>query len=126
MMGLMLLVAGCAGFAAQQRLSEFDTLSRAYARSLRWSDFEAAYALTHPPAAANTPDFRRLKNVRVTLYEAASQPPDAAGTEIERVAQIKYVWLNAMIERELTQRERWVYSESERRWYLAAGFPEFR
>ena len=119
------VAVGCAGLT-QARLERFEVTARAYERALRWSDFQMAFALTANPEAP-LPDFRRLKNIRITSYDVVGEP--RADSETQRLAQtvqIHYVNQNNMSERVLMDEQLWTYSENDKRWKLKSAFPEFR
>jgi hypothetical protein len=122
---LALLATGCA-VGAQVRLEKFDATARAYARAIRWSDFQTAYGIAKRPIDTPLPDFNRLKNVRVTSYDAVSTIPGADGTTMRQLVEIGYVYTDRMSARQLVDQQEWYYVEADGRWYLRSAFPEFR
>jgi hypothetical protein len=120
----LLLLGGCAGWTSGDRLDMFDTAARRYGQALRWSDFETAAAFVQPAPGAPAPNLARFKDVRVTGYEEAARQAAPDGHSVQQVVRIQYVRLDRMSERTATDRQRWVYSAEDKRWYLASGLPE--
>jgi hypothetical protein len=119
------LLAGCA-IGTQYRMERFEATARAYARALRWSDFQGAFGVVKPPTETRLPDFHRLKVVRITSYETLSTVPNADGNVVRQMVEISYVHTDRMVERKLMDNQDWAYSEADKRWYLRSDFPEFR
>lgn len=126
LVAVIVFVAGCAGMSEQARLDRFDQTARAYERAIRWSDFQNAFAMLRTPPGSQAPDLGRLRDIRVTSYETRAVRPSPDGSTIEQLVEIRYVSVNSMVERSLTDLQQWVYAEDEKRWYLQGGLPAFR
>lgn len=122
---LALLLGACASVGDQRRLELFEKTARAYDRAIRWSDFQAAYSLTRPDPA-RPPDFARLKGIQVTSYEAVGALPSAGAMEVRQAVAIEYMRINDMRVRRIVDEQVWVYSETEKRWQLVSGLPDFK
>jgi hypothetical protein len=118
---VLLGVSGC----ATSRLEQLDATLRAYERAVRWGDFQTAFALASQ-SEAPLPDFRRLQNIRITSYDRLGSPQgNADSTRLVQFVEIRYVNVNNMSERVLTDKQEWVYSPSGEHWKLRSAFPAF-
>jgi hypothetical protein len=124
---LLMCLAIAGGCAAQKdaRMMQFEATARAYERSLRWSEFAKAYALTGKDDVA-TFDAARLQHIRVHSYDKKTGLlVNEEVSEISQVVEISYVHIDNMSERHLIDRQTWVYSEKRGNWTLRSGFPKF-
>ncbi len=122
---LFLWLAGCAGITGQARTQKFDDMLRLYERSMRWSEYEKAFALV-APADAKMPDFEHLKGIKITTYDPLGAPqtsPDKM--RVTQIVEIRYVYISRMVERRMVDRQVWEYAEKDGRWYLRSEFPKF-
>ena len=120
------LLSGCAYIETNSRMQQFDDLQRSYARAMTWSNLDAAYSATRAAEKMAQADGAAFQDIKITSYEVASQKVEESGKTIRRIAQIRYVHTERMIERKLTVEEEWKYSEDSKRWILESGFPQFR
>lgn len=120
------LLSGCAYIETNSRMQQFDDLLRGYARAMTWSNLDAAYSATRAAEKRAQADGTAFQDIKITSYEVASQKVEESGKTIRRIAQIRYVHTERMIERKLTVEEEWKYSEDSKRWILESGFPQFR
>lgn len=120
------LLSGCAYIETNSRMQQFDDLQRSYARAMTWSNLDAAYSATRAAEKRAQADGTAFQDIKITSYEVASQKVEESGKTIRRIAQIRYVHTERMIERKLTVEEEWKYSEDSKRWILESGFPQFR
>lgn len=117
----VMVAAGC----APARLEKADATLRAYERSIRWSDFKTAFALSGK--TTEPPDFNRLQHIRVTSYDLVGAPrANEDSSKFVQVVEIRYVNVNNMSERVLNDQQVWSYSESDDRWKLESPFPPFQ
>lgn len=122
----VVLLSGCAYIETNSRMQQFDDLQRGYARAMTWSNLDAAYSATRAAEKRAQADGTAFQDIKITSYEVASQKVEESGKTIRRIAQIRYVHTERMIERKLTVEEEWKYSEDSKRWILESGFPQFR
>jgi len=115
------LLLGC----ASARNEKLDVTLLAYERALRWSDYKAAFAMSDM-SNAPVPDFERLQHIRVTSYEKIGAAQFSAdGMKLIQVVEIRFVNVNRMTDRVLTDKQVWEYSEAELRWKITSPFPTF-
>lgn len=124
----IVFLSGCASIRAEQRMSKFDDLTRAYGNAIQWSEFGSAHTAMQKTATTQPFDALLYKDIKVTSYEPQGlrAADDAKTMSIRRTVRIGYVHLGNMVEHSLTTDEEWVYSETDERWYLRSGFPVFK
>ncbi len=118
---MTMVVAGCTLWQEDARRMQFDNTTRAYARSLEWSDFEKVVLFAVGPGQPMPPDPALYRDIKITAYEPAGAVAGADRKTITRPAQIRYVQMSRMSERSVTVEEEWVYLEDTQRWYLKSG-----
>jgi len=123
---LLATLTGCATIEKDARENEFDKITRAYAKTLEWSNFESLAVFARAPEGGALPAATTYQDIKVTSYQPGRGAGSADGLTVRRMARISYVLLSRMSERTITVQEEWVYSEPLKRWYLNSGLPEFR
>lgn len=107
------------------QLMRMDEQLNGYAGAIRWSLFKKSldyYA--RPPSPL--PDWQALKDIKVTYYQPLFRDVLDEGKVVLQTVEIRYVRGNQMVERSLTQDQRWRYDEDKNRWLLETGFPVFK
>jgi len=120
------LLAGCAYWSGQERQTLFDNTSRAYARAMEWSNFEGLVPFVRIPEGGTPFDPGAYKDFKITSYKPKGGTGSTEGATVQRAVQISYIWLPRMSEHRITVQEVWEYSESDKRWFLKSGLPQFR
>ncbi len=124
-LALALLVAAC-GAVDTKRSPREETLY-GYASAVRWSDFEAAIGFIDPLSLETDPisdiDRERYKQFQVTGYEVRSAKQDSP-EEFEQVVEMRVVNRNTLVEKVLTDKQRWRWDEEAKRWWLISGLPK--
>jgi len=124
---LIMMIAGCANLSSKHQMNMFDQISRAFRSAIRWSDFETANNfIKDSQTESNTPDFRKLKNIKVTLYEVKQIIPVNGKSKVRQIVEINYFKLDEMIEKTLVYDQLWEYDAADKRWYLKGGLPDFK
>jgi hypothetical protein len=123
---MVALLAGCGYWSVQERETSFEKTSRAYARTLEWSNFEGLAAFVKVPEGGAPFDPGVYQDYKVTSYKPKAGLGSAASGAVQRTAQISYLWLPRMSERSTTVQEVWEYAEKDKRWLLKSGLPRFR
>ena len=122
----MVLLGGCGTISDAYRIDNYEKTTRAYGRLIRWSDFEKAVVFLKLDASTSLPDLERVKQFRVTSYEALDSRFSNNKRTVTQIVKIEYLVLSRMAERTLTDQQVWEYSEADERWVLTSGFPAFR
>jgi len=95
--------------------------------SIRWSDFETANQLRKDALTeSNPPDFKKLKNVRVTSYEVKQIIPMDNKSKVRQIVEINYYKTDNMIEKTLTYDQLWEYDAKNENWSLKSRLPDFK
>ena len=124
---LIMLAAGCSSFSNMKQMNMFDEVTASFKYSIIWSDFAAANhfrkdALTE----SNPPDFKKLKNVKVTSYEVRQIIPMGNKLKVRQIVEINYYKTDNMIEKTLSHDQLWEYDAADKIWYLKSRFPDFK
>ena len=124
---VFLLLFGCAGIETGKKMTLFDETARAYLRSLRWGDYEEAYAFKNLLETDNKmPDFENLRQVRVTGYNVKQTILSEDKSTIVRIVDFQYYRLSNVTVKNLIDRQKWEYDEEANRWYLTSDLPDFK
>ena len=124
---IVLLLAGCASVEERKKSISFQSTTRAYEGSIRWSDFETAAGFINREKVTDPgPDPELLKRIHVTSYQVISTTgaPDGSGAQL--VVEIRYYDEQRMSEVKLTDRQTWEYDAEAEAWYLASPLPAFK
>lgn len=120
---IVLLHAGC---AAQQRAARLEAVQLQYRDAIRWGAFEIATTFVDD-AIVPPGDLQRFKGLRVTGYEVLThQTLDSMrGQRVKTMVKIDYYHQETPVVRSVTDVQEWQYRESDRRWLLRSGLPQF-
>ncbi len=117
---------GCATAAHQQKLDLFEKISGDYGVAVRWGRFDLAETFRKNLAQREEPfDANRAKTVKVTSYEPLNRIMSENHLEAVQDVEIKYYFVDRLIERTILDRQVWKYDLSEKKWYLHSNLPEF-
>lgn len=128
---VLLLVLGAAGVSDVQARKpsgkKLDVTLFEYSSSLRWSEFEAAWAYVEPAYREQNPlsefELERFKQFQITGYEVKTR--DGKGKlEYAQTVEIRLVNKHTQTERVITERELWRWDAASKRWWLATGLPK--
>jgi hypothetical protein len=125
-MALSLALTAC---AHDYQLMKMEEQLNGYAGAIRWSLFKKSLDFhAHPPSPL--PDWEALQNIKVTSYQALSRDTqDDADNDLKIVLQtveIRYVTSNNVVEKTITDEQRWRYDNDKSRWLLETGLPVFK
>jgi hypothetical protein len=96
-----------------------------YGGAIRWGLFKRAMEYSAGPSIP-APDWRALQNVKVTSYQPIFRDTFPSGKIVLQTVEIRYVRADDIVERTLTDEQRWRYDEEKGRWLLETGLPRFR
>ena len=127
----VLLVAVLLGACATTGGSKSDKLyeaQNAYSGAVRWGDFEGAWGLVEPAYREAHPmtelQLSRYGQIQVSGYRDIGSSVFDDGTAVRDI-QIGVVNRHTLAERTVRYRERWHWDETQKRWWLQAGLPDF-
>jgi hypothetical protein len=122
----ILMIFACASIKETKKLGLFDETTRAYARAIRWTDFETANAfLKISDSDSKLPDFEKLKQIKVTSYEVKQTILATDKSGAIHIVEIQYFNVRNVTVKTLRDRQFWEYDEKEERWFLISGLPDF-
>lgn len=124
-LGLVLLIAGC---ATQRRSKELTRTLSSYHAALRWGTFAQAEAFVDP-AWRKTHPLSQLKRgryapVRVSDYNDDAGPVAVNKTEVRQTVQIRIINRNTESERSIIDHQVWRYDTDKDHWWLESGLPD--
>ncbi len=106
-------------------LMKMEEQLNSYAGAIRWSMFKKSLDFyEHPPSPM--PDWQALRDIQVTYYQPMFRDILSDGNLVLQTVEIRYVRSNNVVERSITEDQRWRYDENKNRWLLQTGFPQFK
>ncbi|MGX2042011.1 hypothetical protein ACWJKU_18080 [Methylocaldum sp. MU1018] len=117
-----LALAACANDLGLMKMEE--TLNN-YGSAIRWGLFQKAWdfqADKQKPA----PDFDALKNIKVTAYDSVFRSEQDEGKAVLQTVEIRYIDNQDLVERSLTDEQKWRFDVEKKRWLLESPFPQFK
>lgn len=130
MLGLLLLAGAPAADAQSTRKQarQLELTQSAYANAIRWGQFEEAWQLVDPRYREANPmtelAMERYQQVQVSGYADRSSQGAEDGSVVRNV-DLRVINKHTMSERGLRYQETWRWDPEARRWWLAAGLPDF-
>jgi hypothetical protein len=119
--GLALALAGC---AHDFRLMKIEETLSSYGETIRWGLFQKATDFQAGPPAPFR-DTEALKDIRVTSYNPLYRKEQDEGQILLQTVEIRYIHERDLMERTLTDNQRWRFDKKEDRWLLETGLPPF-
>ena len=119
----LIATIGCSTIYELSSKGAYQDTTKAYASSMRWSDFDTATLLVKQPDLPG-PDV--LRNIKITTYEVKQHLVVQEGHKIRQLASISYFKKSDMLLRSIAVEEIWEYHQEEKAWYLIKGFPDFK
>lgn len=122
---VLLGLAGCgATMERSGRVEQFDTIAKSYEKAIRWSDFDRAAGI-----AGLSPEQReaaqKLARVKVISYDAMSAEVAPDALQVRQSVQIEYTVEGSVKLRRIVDRQGWRFDETQGRWVLVSGLPDF-
>ena len=125
LLAAMSLQAAGPGRAQRAKLAQTQA---AYVAAVRWSDFEAAWQLVDPELRAGQPltelELERYRQLQVSSYREGGNGELEDGTVV-RTVEIGVVNRHTQAERMVRYQEHWRWDPQAKRWWQAAGLPDF-
>jgi hypothetical protein len=105
----------------------FEETSLVYEDALILSNYrEANKFVRNEGTGHQNPDFNHLKNIKVTSYELLEKTPSSDNLEVQLTVEIEYFHADYLRVTTLIDEQQWEYDETDERWYLVSGLPDFR
>ena len=125
---LLASLATPADAARAKQRARLDQAQAVWSSAVRWSDFEAAWELVDPELRSERPlselELERYRQLQVTRYHEGGSGQLDDGTVVRSV-EIGVVNRHTQAERTVRYQERWRWDAQAKRWWQAAGLPDF-
>jgi hypothetical protein len=119
----IITLTGCAALDDLGHKGAFQDITKAYASSMRWSDFDTAVLFVKQP---DLPSLETLNNIKITTYEVKHHLVIQEGVRIRQIASVAYFKKSNMLLRTISVEEIWELNAEDNQWYLTKGFPDFK
>jgi len=96
-----------------------------YGSAIRWGAFQKAWDFQSNKQKP-LPDFKALKNIKVTAYDSVFRSELNEGGTVQQTVEIRYINNQDLVERSLTDDQKWRFDIVKERWVLESPFPEFK
>jgi hypothetical protein len=120
-----LLLSGC---ASDKRSDALTHTMIAYANTVRWDGFEAAFQYVDPKVREEHPltdlDRARFKQVQVSDYDDGNGPIPVSANEVRQVVQISLTNIHTQAVRTVVDHQLWRYDPDKNHWWLETGVPD--
>jgi hypothetical protein len=112
----------------ERRVELFEETTFNYENAIRWGYYELAYDFSREDGIneQETPDFEKLKDVKVSSYEVVKSRILVNDTVAHQTVEIKYYNINTLVEKSLVHQLKWEFDSEKKKWYLRSGFPDFK
>lgn len=121
-----LLLSACSIVEKEQKSQSLHNSTRFYEYAVRWGEYEEANAMRKPEALSASPNPASLKKYRVTSYRLLNSSLSPDGLVFNQVIDIDYYNEDNLLERSITDRQKWVYDEELQVWFLDGPLPSFK
>jgi len=121
-----LLLTGCAGLRGMERLTLLDDTSLLYERALFTGNYRAAHRFIKSDENSQTPDFYRLKKMKVSSYNLVDKTTSPDNKKAQRIYEIGYFNEDYLVEKLIIDEQRWEYDDEIEQWYIRSGLPKFK
>ena len=123
----LLLITGCATYSEVKQQDLYEASSFSYEQALLFGKYEAAHGfIKSDPSMEQFTDFKRLKKIKVTSYELIAMKVLEEMSVISQKVEIKYYFLDSLVEKTIIDNQLWRYYPEEEMWYLESGLPDFK
>jgi hypothetical protein len=122
-----LLLVGCASVQGASRVADFEEVSSAYEKAIRWKRYDVARGFIQKGKSDHgEPNGEVLSKIKVTSYDLVHRSISEDKRMVKQTVKIEYHYTDELIERILVDIQLWGYDETQERWYLESGLPDFR
>jgi len=123
---LIIICAGCASLAIKEKLSSLDITTDRYGNAIRWGYFEMTESfIKGSDKDSQWTDYSELKNIRVSSYEILNRIISEDYLEATQYVEIKFYYVDQMIEKTLLDKQVWKYDVDGEAWFLHGNLPAF-
>ncbi len=117
--------AGCAVVEKDRRAVALQAATYGYQSALRWGYYETALGFLHPDQRKTEALPEVFDELRVTGYDVTQPPVIQADESANQVVVIDYLFEDAQVVKQLTDRQVWRWDAVTNTWWLQSGLPRF-
>ena len=122
---LAALLSSCQSFQDVKQKKQYSNLSQTFRQAILWSDFEYASEFLADGYKKNEKVEPVYDEIKVTAFEEKRMVVDTEINTIEQVAEIRYYWVDRMVEKSITEHFIWEWDPEAKKWFLISGLPKF-
>ncbi len=126
MIAIIILLSGCSISAGNKQNRMFSDSHDAYRHAILWSDFENASSFLKPDRQSVFKLDPIYSKIKVTAYDEKNFVVNSDNSRVEQTVQIRYYWVDQMIEKDITVNPTWEWDANSQIWYLTSGLPVFK
>jgi hypothetical protein len=116
---------GCAVVEKDRRALALQAATNGYQSALRWGYYETALGFLHPDQRKSGELPEAFAELRVTGYDVTQPPVVQADDSATQVVVIDYLFEDAQVVKQLTDRQVWRWDAVTNTWWLDSGLPRF-
>ena len=121
-----LLLSACGIVEKEQKSQSLHNATRYYEYAIRWGDYDKASSMLGTEGLSRSPAPESLEKFRVTSYKLLDSSLSEDGLVLNQVIDIHYYNEDNLRERNLIDRQKWVYDQEADFWYLESPLPSFQ
>lgn len=95
-----------------------------YGSAIRWGLFQKAWGFQGDKLKP-APDFKSLKTIKVTGYDSVFRSVQDEGNTVLQTVEIRYIDNERLVEKSLTDEQKWHFDVEKKQWLLDSSFPKF-
>lgn len=95
-----------------------------YGSAIRWGAFQKAWSF-QADKLKPAPDFKALRTIKVTGYESVFRSVQDEGNTVLQTVEIRYINNDRLVEKSLTDEQKWHFDTEKQHWRLDSAFPQF-
>ncbi|CRI64366.1 conserved exported hypothetical protein [Thiocapsa sp. KS1] len=116
---------GCAVVEKDRRAVGLQAATSGYQSALRWGYYDTALGFLPPDQRKSGAIPEIFAELRVTGYDVAQPPIIQADDSATQIVVIDYLFEDAQVVKQLTDRQVWRWDDRMGTWWLHSGLPKF-
>ena len=116
---------GCAVVEKDRRAVALQAATNGYQSALRWGYDETVLGFLHPDQRKTGELPEVFAELRVTGYDVTQPPVIQADGSANQVVVIDYLFEDAQVVKQITDRQVWRWDAATNTWWLHSGLPRF-
>lgn len=124
LLALLLLLTGCQTFGQRQMEIRLENTLNKYSTAMRWSYLDKAHGFLQPELLKTESLAKDWQNIRVTRYDVVQQPAMLDESKASQVVSISFVLRDQQVEKQIMDKQLWVYDDETGKWYRGNPQPD--